>query len=132
MNREIKFRAWVKKLPYHKEEYNKYTYDIQNEYDGCYDTENIEQAFVRYLNNDNYIVEQFIGLQDKNGVDVYENDNVELDMNNLGMKKATVIYRDDLMQFVFDTPKGIYTIIEDCIQVSCIEVIGNVHEEEIE
>ncbi len=53
-------------------------------------------------------------------------------MNNLGMKKATVIYRDDLMQFVFDTPKGIYTIIEDCIQVSCIEVIGNVHEEEIE
>lgn len=63
--RELKFRAWYKTE-------KKMIYNIQNEFE-----ERVElgmDCFSDYLNNDNFIVNQFTGRTDKEGKEIYEDD----------------------------------------------------------
>lgn len=63
--RELKFRAWYKSE-------KKMIYNIQNEFE-----ERIElgmDCFSNYLNNDDFIVNQFTGRTDKEGKEIYEDD----------------------------------------------------------
>ncbi|MFD1410749.1 YopX family protein [Lapidilactobacillus gannanensis] len=122
--REIKFRAWDKGQEC-------YLYDVQGAYDtlsGWVKYENGENAdydeecFDDFLNSDQYVVEQYTGLTDVNGKDIYEGDLVRL----------TDDLEDPVFRVIFDEAKFeisgddlFYDLGEEFM--NC-EVIGNVHE----
>ena len=107
--RDIKFRAWDIKL-------EMWVYGLDN-FEFTDGSANLNlAAFFRRLLNGTFGVNtkgQFTGLQDKNGVDIYEGDIVSIEYNYLG--KVKVEFLD-----------GAYNVSKYAI-AKC-KVIGNIHE----
>jgi uncharacterized phage protein (TIGR01671 family) len=129
MKREIKFRAWDKV-------HECYLYDVQGAYDmlsGCVKYEDGEDAvydeecFAGFLDNEQYIVEQYTGLHDKNGREIYEGDVLDIGLRNQDGKPviAPVSYETYAAGYVLDNGgNGIWQrLTKDC------EVIGNIFED---
>ena len=114
--RELKFRAWCKSE-------KKMIYNIQNEFE-----ERIElgmDCFSDYLKNDDFIVEQYTGIKDKNGKKIYEGDIVS--KHNSDTKGVVKQVKDGQWAIYWDNvPDGYYVLFK---YSNLCEVIGNIHED---
>lgn len=126
--RPIKFRAWDKR--------NKaYIHDIQ--YSDGMGIDDPFECFGDALDNDDYVVEQYTGLKDQNGVEIYEDDLVKIIAADGDSFIAPIKYHvaDDYPAFDVDEQ---YVPDSWCFQANALQtvmfddskimVVGNVYE----
>lgn len=121
MSREIKFRAWNLTYKWMEDSFfissGGVAYDVPSR---TFDTPNteIEEA-------PNYVLMQFTGLRDVNGIEIYEGDIIQLNDEWV----SVVEYRHAGFCVLIDS---IYTVagpeVVDISEWETIKVIGNIHE----
>jgi len=114
--REIKFRAWDERGEdsYGQAVTPKYIYDIQN----TYDDEN-GYSFEEVLATPKLILEQFTGLHDKNGKEIYEGD--------IPDGYGAVFFSNEYLGY-FAKSNEFECEYKPIYDIPIIEIIGNIHE----
>jgi uncharacterized phage protein (TIGR01671 family) len=126
MNREIKFKYYFKIQSREGFEINKVVFNL----------EQIQERIFTGKKEDCIAIEQFTGLKDKNGVDIYEGDIIEFHGNYTSLEKCgrgkigVVTWSLDYMRFDLIVENlGIYDVASETDEWHYKRlVIGNIHE----
>jgi uncharacterized phage protein (TIGR01671 family) len=129
MNREIKFRAWDKRL---KE--MQFTIEMHQYKDGSMGIQIGDSLAVR--DDDDFILMQYTGLKDKNGKEIYEGDVIRYTKNkHLIYPNFTTVIEYYKYSFGFRLQNSFNTYDPFCLHdeieidfLPYIEVIGNIYE----
>lgn len=116
--REIKFRAWYK--PYKQ---MCQVESLRFDENGVYTAVLIEEPFYdrRLVEADEIVIEQFTGLKDKNGTEIYEGD-ILIDDSGEPIEYWIVKFSDG--GFVGECAG----VAESLFELTNLEVAGNIHE----
>jgi len=121
-NRQLKFRAWDKLE-------KRFTYPDKG-YQGHYVLD-LNGRFHNLQNGsggDEYVVQQFIGLKDKNGKDIYEGDRVRFAYTEYRDFFGQVVYFEDRATFGVKS-KNAGEDFDDLVDyMKFFEVVGNIFE----
>ena len=144
--REIKFRVWDKinkimvtnenvKEVLNNEELidDDYIYD-RDEWYPAYEIL-VPLSYLKKLsNNKDFVLEQYTGLKDKNGVEIYDGDYIIINgITNKPFIGKEVFYENGAFQCAWSDGNDTFggdTYLVDLASCKDIEVIGNIHEKE--
>lgn len=135
--REIKFRAWDKKLKH-------LYYGVETFFEGTWDRSvwpprgyvyptGVNETFKDFLNNEDQVLMQFTGLYDKNGKEIYEGDIIHACSEERFDKGIGSVYFKNGNYRILWKLKGKHSLLGYTDRFRStnrlyIEIIGNIYE----
>lgn len=127
MNREIKYRAWLKEK---KKMVNVFLMSLTEKWIGYqifYKEE--KKKKIEFSDSENFELMQYTGLKDKNGKEIYEGDVIKLIYFRDGRRRETgkVVFLNHQASFgIIDRDGNEYPLYRNTAEQ--IEIIGNIYE----